>query len=64
MSIDEIEIQIPELRDGYEDLVSFADFCSFLVDDEVHFEAQRLIESARALLGATTSNLIRRGATV
>jgi hypothetical protein len=60
LSIDDIDAQIPELRDGFEDLVSFADFCNFLVDDEVSFEAQRLIESARALLGATTANLMGR----
>jgi hypothetical protein len=62
VSIDDIEQQIPELRDGFEDLVSFADFCNFLVDDEVSFEAQRLVESARALLGATRTNLMGRGA--
>jgi hypothetical protein len=64
VSIDDIEQQIPELRDGFDDLVSFADFCNFLVDDEVSFEARRLVESARALLGATTANLLGRTAAV
>jgi hypothetical protein len=63
MTIHEIHAQVPELREGFEDLVSFADFCCFLADDEVLVEARRLRDSARALLVATTRSLADRTTT-
>jgi hypothetical protein len=50
----EIDPKIPELRDGYAEVLAFADFCSYLTAGEVASQASALVQAARELHAATT----------
>jgi hypothetical protein len=50
----QIDTKVPELGDGYAEVLAFADFCSYLTAGEVDAQASALIKAARELHAATT----------
>jgi len=58
----EVHQEIPELRGSCTEIVSFAEFCSFLTGDAVAPEAAALVKAAHALLSATVDHVARSGA--
>jgi hypothetical protein len=53
-----VDTAIPELRQGYDEVVAFADFCYFLTDGESRTEVLTLVEDARALLERVRQRLV------
>jgi hypothetical protein len=53
-----VDTAIPELKQGYDEVVAFADFCYFLTDGSARREALALAETARELLETVRSRLV------
>jgi hypothetical protein len=53
-----VDTAIPELKQGYDEVVAFADFCYFLTDGAARTEAMALVDAARELLETVRSRLV------
>ncbi|NUR06421.1 MAG: hypothetical protein HOQ45_05370 [Nocardioidaceae bacterium] len=53
-----VDTAIPELKEGYDDVVAFADFCHFLCEGATRDQAQTLVDDARALLETVRARLV------
>jgi hypothetical protein len=53
-----VSTAIPELKEGYDEVLAFADFCYFLSDGAARTETLALIEAAKDLLATVRATLV------
>jgi hypothetical protein len=55
--MDQARLLEAELNDGYESVISFADWCRYLTDEQLKDAALQLVSQAEAMLAAVKESL-------